>query len=201
MSVCRQGVFRWAVGTALVGAAPAVAAAAGGDGTPYPGDLGQAVATLVIFLLLLVVLGKWAWKPILSQIEQREKDIADHVEKAEQRQARADELAAEYEQKLNDYQARHEELLAQARKDAAAASEELLTKARAEARDISRRAQEEIASAQARAQDELRQQTAEMAARIARQVLAEDLDEARQQDLLRKAARQIAEHRRQEVGS
>jgi F-type H+-transporting ATPase subunit b len=182
-----------------VAAAPAVAAAAGGDGTPYPGDLGQAVATLVIFALLLVVLGKWAWKPILAQLEHREQDIAHRVEQAEQHQARADELAAEYEQKLSDYQARHEEMLAQARRDAAEAGEELLAKARAEARDVTRRAQEDIASAQDRARDELRQQTAEMAARIARQVLAEDLDETRQQELLRKAARQIAERRKQEA--
>ena len=39
-----------------------------GEGTPYPGDFGQAAATVIIFLVLLAILGKYAWKPIVAQI-------------------------------------------------------------------------------------------------------------------------------------
>ena len=46
------------------------------------GTLGQAGASLFIFAVLLFILGKWAWKPIISQLEQREKSIADTIAQA-----------------------------------------------------------------------------------------------------------------------
>ena len=43
-----------------------------GSGKINPGDIGHAIASLVVFLLLLAVLGRWALKPILNQLQRRE---------------------------------------------------------------------------------------------------------------------------------
>ena len=52
------------IATAILLLAPPAAAEEGG--AMYTGDLGQALAEIVIFLLLLAVLGRWAWKPRLT---------------------------------------------------------------------------------------------------------------------------------------
>ena len=63
-----------------------------GGGGLYFGDLGQALAALGIFLLLLGILGKWAWKPIIEQLRTREERIERAVADAEKRHQDAKDL-------------------------------------------------------------------------------------------------------------
>ena len=71
-------------------ASPALAASGGGESSIFAGDLGNAIWTLVIFGLVLFVLGKYAWGPMLDSLQQREKFIRDSLE-----QAKADRESAE----------------------------------------------------------------------------------------------------------
>ena len=108
----------------VVAAAPALASDDHG-GAAKPGlldvDLWTAVTAMVVFVLLLVVLGRFAWKPILQGMKTREQRIQDALDEAERANTRAHELIAEYEARLD-----------QAREEAAAIAEE----ARKDARDI-----------------------------------------------------------------
>ena len=56
-----------------------IAQAAGEDGQFNPGDLGQAIIAIAIFLLLLLVLGKFAWGPIIAQLRSREDRIGQSI--------------------------------------------------------------------------------------------------------------------------
>ena len=189
----RAGSVRLAVVAAGVLAAPSLALASGGG--VYPGDLGQAVAALVIFLLLLLVLGKYAWKPILKQLETRDDDIVAKYTEAEGRQAKADELAAEYQQQLASIDEEAAQVLADARRQAALQCDEVLQSARVEAKRMMDRAGEEVVTAGANAQRELQSQTAQMAAEIAERVLRRELTDAdrrRLQDLAHDEIAQVA---------
>ncbi len=173
----------------LLAAAPAMAAEEGG---PYPGDLGQAIASLVIFLILLAVLGKYAWKPLMAQMHRREQNMADMLEQAQLRQREAEQLLEDYRAQLARAEADSKELIAKARTEAVAAREQLINEAREEARKTADTVRQDIEQAKREALQDLYRTSAELASEMAgkiihqklkpedhRQLLAESLEEIR----------------------
>ena len=77
------------------------------SGEPNPLDLKSDLAlwTAVVFLVLLAVLWKFAWKPLAKGLDNREKLIADQISEAEQTNQQARQLLADYQQKLADFEA------------------------------------------------------------------------------------------------
>ena len=47
--------------------------------SPLSFDLELAICTLLVFFLMLAVLGKFAWKPIVAALEERERNISDNI--------------------------------------------------------------------------------------------------------------------------
>ena len=187
-------MLRIVVLTALLFAAPSLAAAAAEEGTPYPGDLGQAVATFLIFVALLVILGKYAWKPILTQLKRREDDIASKIEDAKNRQDEADKLAQEYGLKLEHIELKVDEMMTRGRKDIEQQRKEILAAAHEEAKRTLQSAQNDIAAASQAARRDLQAETARLAADLAEQFLTESLSAADQDRLFEKSTRQLAEN-------
>jgi F-type H+-transporting ATPase subunit b len=163
------------------------------DGMPYPGDLGQMIATLLIFLLLLAVLGKYAWKPIIEQLRKREDEYNTRVADAEARRKKADELAREYEDRLASIAQEGQEILERSRKTASQERDQLLAEARQEAKRAAEEAHVEIDNARRQARVELQAETARMAADIARRVLQDNLSEDDHRRLLQHATQQVAQ--------
>src|SRR4051794_29717245 len=81
-------------------AAPAAAQegheAAGGN-NPFAGDFGNALWTVVVFVVVLIVLGKFAWGPILKGLQARESYILESLEKAKTERETAEARLKEYE--------------------------------------------------------------------------------------------------------
>jgi F-type H+-transporting ATPase subunit b len=185
--------MRWRslAGVVLAIAAPA---AASETGSFYPGDLGHAIATLVIFVLLLVVLGKWAWRPIVTQLRQREQGLAESLDRAEAREQESQELLRLYRSRLDAAESEAKKVLVGAHRDAAAAREQLLAQARQEAQVLTERAREEIERATQAAMTELRQTTAELAAQIAEELIRTQCSPADHQRLVSQSLREIGQY-------
>ena len=106
--------------SALLGflvALPALAAE-GGDGNIFAGDLGNMIWTVVIFVLVLLVLGKFAWGPILEGLQARENFIRESLEEAKADRESAEERLREYEVKLAEARAEATALVEEGRRDA-----------------------------------------------------------------------------------
>ncbi|MCK5114415.1 MAG: F0F1 ATP synthase subunit B [Phycisphaerae bacterium] len=161
--------------------------------TPYVGDLGQAIASLVIFLILFVILGKYAWKPIVERIGRREDDIQSKIDDAEKRQATAEEMLQDYNERLNDIDARSDQMLQEARKIAAAETQRIMNDAHQQAAKVATVAQNDIANATNDAREELKRETANLAAQIATEVLQSNLTPEDHQRLIDDACSKIAE--------
>jgi len=155
-------------------AAPAVAAESVGI-EQYAGTIGQSVAAILVFLVLLVVLGRWAWKPLIRQLQLREKQIADTIAGAEKREKEAMELLEQYRQRLAKAEADAQKVLEESRKQAVAAREQILEHARLEARESTAKAVEEIDSAKRDALGELYDLTAELATDVAARIIKRNL--------------------------
>ena len=85
--------------------------------------------TAVTFALLLVVLGKFAWKPILETIETREKTIAEAIESAKRERAEAEKAAADMRASLEKARGEASEMIRRNQAEVAAAKNELMAAA------------------------------------------------------------------------
>jgi F-type H+-transporting ATPase subunit b len=178
-------VFGLALGLAWAASAPvAVGSEGGGDGSgglsPIPLTLKDfqtdlALWTVVVFLVLLVVLWKFAWGPLRSGLEKREQGIAEQISQAEQSNQKAQELLRQYEQKLAASQEEVREILDRARRDAESLGRELMEKTRQEAQAEQRRAVEQIDAATAGALKELAEQSSTLAVELAGKILRAEL--------------------------
>lgn len=170
-------------------AAPGIALA--GE-RPYVGDLGQAIATLIIFLVLLFILGKFAWRPIINQLRRREEDIAQQIDDAKISQKKADELAREYRDSLDNIEDESEQMLTLSRREANMESDRILDTAHEEARDVLKRANEDIEIARKQARKKLQVETASLAAEIAKRLLRKNLAPEDHHRLVAEATEQIS---------
>lgn len=142
-------------------------------------NTGLIVWTLITFVLVLLVLKKWAWGPLLSALDQRETRIREALEQADKARAEAQRAAEANEAALAQTQAEAQAEIAKAREDAERIAREVRERAEAEAQQLVERARRAIDRERDQALRELRQQTAELAILAAGQLLEENLDDER----------------------
>jgi len=169
--------------TFLLMAAPAMAAegghAEGGANNPFAGDIGNALWTVIIFVLVLVVLGKYAWGPILSNLQARENFITESLEKAKKDRDEAEARLKQYEERLASARAEAAAIVDEGRRDAVVVKRQIEEDARAEANRMIERARREIQIATDTATKEIytlsTRLAVEMATRlVSRQLTVED---------------------------
>lgn len=165
----------------------------GSSGNIFAGDLGNIVWTLVVFLLVVFVLGKYAWGPILAGLKQREDFIHDALAKAKNDR---DEAAAQlklYEQKLADARAEASALVEEGRRDAEVVQRTIEAKAKEESEQTLQRAKREIAIAKETAIKELYTMSGRLATEIAAKIVQRELKPEDHEQLIREALDQLAE--------
>lgn len=155
--------------------ARAAEGAAEGGWSPFQGDIGNALWTLVIFAILLWVLGRWAWGPILSGLQGREDFIKASLEQAKGERDEARVLLGEYQAKLARAREEIDAMIDEARRDAASLREREETAAKSEARQILDRARREIEIAKDTAIADLYARATELATLAASRILEREL--------------------------
>jgi F-type H+-transporting ATPase subunit b len=166
--------------------APAVRAAEaeGGGVSLFSGNFADSLWTVIAFLVLLVVLGRVAWRPLLNALTDRQLHIENQLKSAEESRRRA-------EQMLEDHKQQAVALLQQATEQAQRHQQEVAEKTRQEALAIRRRAQEEIESARVAAVEELWRQTGEIVQRVGTEVLGRALTEKDNERLIHEAVSKV----------
>ena len=153
----------------------ALAAAASEGGGLTDVDWTLAVATLVLFSLFALVLGKYAWGPLLELVEGREKSVREQVEGAQKALAEAQTLFGQRQEQLTAAAREYDEMLARARQDAEQVRGDTLAKARGEAEALVERAKQQIESEKTQALQDLRGQVAELAVEAAGRIVESSL--------------------------
>ena len=150
--------------------------AEGGGGSLFSINPGLSIWTVVIFTTVLLVLWRFAWGPILSAVEAREKKIQDALEEAQTRQAEAEKLLEEHKKQLAEARKQAQAILAEGREDADRLRKELEGKAREESEAILTRARAEIEREKDAALDALRTEAVDIALAAASKLLHQKLD-------------------------
>ena len=149
----------------------------------------------VIFGLLFLVLRKFAWKPLLHAVEEREKRIADSLRRAEEVQRAAAEIAARQEAALAEAQAKAKAVLDDARAQAEDYRRREMEKAHGEAGAFLDRAKKEIALEENRARDALRREVVDLTLEAASRVLGRTVTGADERRLAEEAVEEVRKRR------
>ena len=146
----------------------------------------------LLFVGLLLLLAKYAWKPILSAVEERENTIKDSLEAAEKAKADMEAVQADNKRILKEARAERDALLAEAKKTSTQIVNDAKEAAQAEADKIAAAAQETIQQEKNAAINDIKAQVAELSVDIAQKVLQGELsDQKKQEQLVEKLVNDI----------
>jgi F-type H+-transporting ATPase subunit b len=171
-------------------AAPAGERGAGAE-NPLEIQPKLSVWTLAVFLGLLFLLGRFAWKPLLVALHQREHHLQHVLEETERARNESEGLLAEHRRQMARAADEVRAILDKARQDAQAAADHMIKLAQDEAEAARQRAQRDIASARDQALAEIWQTAADTAVSVAGRVLATELTPDDHRRLLDAAIREL----------
>lgn len=149
---------------------------------------------VVSFAILLWVLYKFAFPPILEALEARERKIKDSLDQAERHRTEAEHKLKEYEAKLSGASKEAEALLAQAKERAQRLLEENEQRLLAETARIKAEATREIELERRKAIQDIRNETIGLALLVGERVVGRSLTEADHRRLAEEALQAIAQH-------
>lgn len=150
---------------------------------PMAFDPSTFVLTNLTFLVLLVLLTKFVWKPTLAAIATREDRIEASIKQAEDARKHADELLASYEARVADAENEVAAIREKGRTEAEALGAELKAQAEADARARIDRAAAEIELMRTQAVEDIRQEAVSLGMAVASTLVGRSLDGPDQQRL------------------
>ena len=149
-----------------------------------------ALWTAVVFVVLLFILWKYAWGPIVHALQQREQAIADQIAQAQRQHQQAQSLLAEYQQKLAQSQQEIQQMLEEARRQAEQTSRDILQQAHQQAEADRQKMLQDIQRAKQQALREIAAETANLAVLLAGKILQAELRPDRHRQLIQQTMAQ-----------
>jgi F-type H+-transporting ATPase subunit b len=125
-------------------------------------DVGLMIWTLLVFGICLFVLGKFVFPRIAEALDKRQHAIEDSIDTAERIRREADEILAEYRQRLAEARGQADDIVARARKTGEAAEGEIIAAARAKREEMMEQTRREIEAETRRAIQEIRAEVADL---------------------------------------
>ena len=147
-------------------------------------EIGQVLTQIVAFLLVVWVLKKFAWKPLLAVMEERKNKIKSEFDSLEEQKKKAQTLLEEYQEKLRNIEAearaRIQEAVAEGRK----ISQEIQTEARRQAQEILVKTKSEIEREVAQAKIQLKNDLVNMTIAATQKIIQAELNQERHKKLI-----------------
>jgi F-type H+-transporting ATPase subunit b len=154
-------------------------------------DPGLFIWTILTFLVLLWLLAKFAWRPLLQSLESRQELIRKSLDDAQEAKRELERLHVESAQILKEARVQADSIISQTRSDGERLREEMRQKARAEADTIVRTAERQIQLETARALQQIRHEAADLSVMIASKLLQRNLSKEDNERLIEDALKQV----------
>lgn len=153
--------------------------------------LGLIFWTTVVFVLLLLLLKKFAWKPILSAVEERNSLINDSLQAAEKARDEMSELNSNNEKIIAQAKLDRDSLLKEAREMKSQIISQAKDQAALEAEKLVNSAKEQISNEKMKALTELKNHVADLSIEMAEKVLSNELSDAsKQKELINRSLKE-----------
>ena len=154
-------------------------------------DPGLFIWTIVIFLVLLTLLAKFAWRPLLQALESRQESIRKSLDDAQQAKQELERLQHESAQIIRTARIEADSIVSRSRSDADRLREEMKQKAKADADAIVRNSQRQIQLETERALQQIRHEAVDLSVMIASKLLQRNLSKEDNERLIEEALRQV----------
>lgn len=151
------------------------------------------LAQVCNLMIQLVIFKKLLLSPVKKVIAERKAKADSQIADAEKLRTEAEAMKAEYEQNLQNARTEANQIVAVAQKTAAARSEELLGEARAQAAALKQKAEADIAQERKKAVNEVKDEIGGMAMEIASKVVEREIKETDHQDLIDEFIKNVGE--------
>jgi F-type H+-transporting ATPase subunit b len=147
-------------------------------------DIGTAVWSIVVFVILLLILRIAAWKPILQGLQQREKFIIDSIAEAKRGREQAEKLLADYSKKIDQARLEATAIVDEGRRDSEVLRRKIQEDTSRDVQEMIARAQRDIKLAQEAAVKELSDRTLDLATNVAAKIIKKQVSAAEHRALL-----------------
>ncbi len=173
---------------------PFVAVIAEGGSSLIEVNPGVIIWTVATFIILLLILKKFAWKPILFALEQRETAIKESLEKAQTAKEEAQKILDQNQVNLAKAEEESKQIINQSRVYAEKLKDQIIQDSKSEAKKMIEEAAAEIERKKDAAFDELKNQVAEIAVLAAEKIIREKLDGETQKKIVDKFIGEITKN-------
>ncbi len=171
-----------------------VLAAGNGGGGLLSVNEGLAFWTTLTFLLLILLLKKYAWKPILTALNQRELAIKESLEQAEKAKEEAKRILLQNEANLARAEEESKKIIEQSRQYAEHLKQQILNEAKSQAKKLLEDTSSEIERKKLAALDELKFQITQIIIDSASKVIQENLDLEKNKILIENYLKEISKN-------
>jgi F-type H+-transporting ATPase subunit b len=154
-------------------------------------DPGLFIWTILVFLVLLTLLAKFAWKPLLLSLEARQNTIIKALEDAQKAKVELERLNLESEAIIRKARGEADAIITSSRADAERLKVELREKAKAEADGIVKNAERQIQMETARALQQIRHEAADLGVAIASKLIQRNITKEDNEKLIDEALKQL----------
>ncbi|MCB1935699.1 MAG: F0F1 ATP synthase subunit B [Nitrosomonas sp.] len=148
-------------------------------------------AQIINFLILVWLLKRFLYQPIISAMDQREQRIAEQIGEAEIRERKADEAAAQYHEKARMLELQRDEIMAETHRHAVQQKKQLLDEAREEVDEVREHWHRQVQLEKAEFLDDLRCQMSNVLQKIARNALTDLADEVLEERIIQAFLNQL----------
>jgi F-type H+-transporting ATPase subunit b len=152
---------------------------------------GLIIWQILIFVILLFILKKIAWKPLLTALNSREESIRDTIEQAENLKKDAEKLIEENKKNLAEANSQSMKIINDAKEMANKMRDEILQKSQEESRKMIEHAKAEIKQEKESAMADLRNEVSDLAIKAAEKIIKENLDDSKQKKIVNDFISQI----------
>ena len=154
-------------------------------------DPGLFIWTILTFLVLVGLLAKFAWRPLLEALERRQVTIAKALDDAKLAKQELERLQKESAEMMRQARVEAEAIIARSRTDADALREELKQRSRAEAAAIVKNAEQQIQLETARAIQQIRHEAVDLSVTIASKILQRQVSKEDNEALIEATLKQV----------
>jgi F-type H+-transporting ATPase subunit b len=169
---------------------PIAAEDEGGSFLVSPG-LGLMIWTLVLFLIVMYVLGRFAFPRIREALEKRANAIRENIEAAQLEREEAEKLLQEYRERLKEAREQSDDIVARARKAAEAAVAEAASEGKTKREELVAAARKDIETETRRSLEQIRKEVADLTVLATEKVTRKSLDSEDQKRLVEEALAEV----------
>lgn len=156
-------------------------------------DIGVIFWTVVTFLVVLFILGKFVWKPIIRAIDERERSIKEDIEKAQKSREEAEKFITRQKELLEEARKESSAMIEEGKRAAEKVKTDMLEQAKRVEREIVEQGRKKVEQEARNAIQGIKEQTADLAIAAAKKLIISSMGEKEQKKLVEDYIKELSE--------